>query len=145
LKEFLTEQLKGTSVTCVIVGSQTAFRPWVRYELVRSFHRGNGLLAVRVHSIRDWNKQPAAEGLNPFDHLAYRVANDRVYWQELNNGTWVNYDKVPSMALADVAYDFNNQLHHIFSSRFAIYDWANNNGYENLGTWIENAAQQAGK
>jgi len=145
LKDFLTEQLKGTSVTCVLVGSQTAFRPWVRYELVRSFHRGNGLLAVRVHSIRDWNSQPAAEGLNPFDNLAYRVANDRVYWQELNNGSWVNYDKVPSMALTDVAYDLNNQLYHTFSSRFAIYDWANGDGYNNLGTWIENAAKQAGK
>lgn len=145
LKEFLTEQLKGTSVTCVLVGSQTALRPWVRYELVRSFHRGNGLLAVRVHSIRDWNKQTAAEGLNPFDQLAYRVANDRVYWQELNNGAWANYDKVPSMALTDVAYDLQKQLHHTFSSRFVIYDWANDNGYQNLGSWIESAAKQARK
>lgn len=145
LKEFLTEQLKGTSVTCVLVGSQTAFRPWVRYELVRSFYRGNGLLAIYVHNIRDWSKQPAAEGPNPFAHLAYRVVNDRVYWQELNNGAWANYDKVPSMALSEVPYDLKNELHHTFSSRFPIYDWVNDNGYQNLGSWIESAAKQAGK
>ena len=41
LREVLTEQLKGTSVTCVLVGGETALRPWVRYELVRSCHRGD--------------------------------------------------------------------------------------------------------
>lgn len=145
LRQFLTEQLKGTSVTCVLVGTETAIRPWVRYELVRSFHRGNGLLAVRVHNIRDWNKQPSAEGLNPFTQLAYRVANDRVYWQEFNSGAWANYDKVPSMSLNEVAYDLGGQLHHTFSFRFPIYDWVNDNGYQNLGDWVERAAQQAGK
>lgn len=145
LRQFLTEQLKGTSVTCVLVGTETAIRPWVRYELVRSFHRGNGLLAVRVHNIRDWNKQPSAEGLNPFTQLAYRVANDRVYWQEFNNGAWANYDKVPSMSLNEVACDLAGQLHHTFSFRFPIYDWVNDNGYQNLGDWIERAAQHAGK
>src|SRR5580693_5439760 len=43
LKAFLTEAFKGTTVTCVLIGSQTALRPWVRYELVRSFQRGNGM------------------------------------------------------------------------------------------------------
>lgn len=145
LKEFLTEQLKGTSVTCVLVGAETALRPWVRYELIRSFYRGNGLLAVRVHGIRDWSKQYAAAGANPFDHLAYRVANERVYWQELNNGAWAGYDEVPSVALNEVAYDLNWELHHTFSCRFPIYDWVDGGGYENLGSWIENAAQAAGK
>jgi hypothetical protein len=32
-----------------------------------------------------------------------------------------------------------------FSSRFPIYDWVNDNGYQNLGAWIESAAKQAGK
>lgn len=145
LKDFLTEQLKGTTVTCVLVGSQTAFRPWVRYELVRSFHGGNGLLAVRVHNIRDFDRQLAAAGPNPFDHLAYRLVKDRVYWQEFSNGAWTNYDKVPSMLLTDVPYDLNWQLHNTFACRFPIYDWVNDYGYQNLGTWIENAAKQAGK
>lgn len=145
LKAFLTDQLKGTSVTCVLVGSQTSLRPWVRYELVRSFHRGNGLLAIRVHGIRDWNSQFATAGSNPFEHLAYRVANDRIYWHELNNGVWANYDKVPSVELSELAYDLKGELYHTFASRFPIYDWVNDNGSQNLGSWIETAAKQAGK
>jgi hypothetical protein len=145
LKQFLSDQLKGTSVTCVLVGSETALRPWVRYELVRSFHRGNGLLAIRIHGIRDWNKQTATPGPNPFDYLAYRIANERVYWQQLNNGVWSDYDEVPSLAVNEVAYNLNRQLHHTFSCLFPIYDWSTGSGYANLGAWIEQAAKHAGK
>ncbi len=44
LKRFLTDALDGTTVTAVLIGAQTALRPWVRYELVRSFQRGSGIL-----------------------------------------------------------------------------------------------------
>jgi hypothetical protein len=145
LKGFLTEQLKNTSVTCVLIGATTAMRPWVRYELVRSFNRGNGLFGIRIHGIKNFDQQFANSGLNPFDYLAYRVVNDRVYWQELNSNIWANYDKVPSMAVSEVAYDLKGEFHHTFSRRFPSYDWVNDNGYTNLGTWVETAAQQASK
>lgn len=32
-----------------------------------------------------------------------------------------------------------------FSERFAIYDWVDDNGYDNFGKWIEASAIQAGK
>jgi hypothetical protein len=145
LKRFLNEAFNGTTVTCVLIGSQTAFRPWVRYELVRSFQRGNGLFGIRVNNIKNLQGQLGSFGENPFECLAYRVADDRVYWQEKNNGSWSSYDKVPSMALSEVTYDLKGQLHHTFSCHFPIYDWVNDNGYANLGTWVENAAKQAGK
>lgn len=145
LKAFLTEAFKGTTATCVLIGSQTAYRPWVRYELVRSFQRGNGLFGIRIHNIRNFDQQYATAGANPFELLAYQVVNDRVQWQEKNNGNWSGYDRVPTMALSDVAYDLNGEHHHTFAARFSVYDWVNDNGYENLGTWVERAAKQAGK
>jgi SIR2-like domain/Sir2- and TIR-associating SLOG family/MTH538 TIR-like domain (DUF1863) len=109
LKRFLNEALDGTSVTVALIGNQTAFRPWVRYELVRSFQRGNGLLGIYIHNIKNFDQQYAVKGPNPFDHIAYRVLNSRVYWKELSNGTWMDYDKVPSMALNEVAFELNGQ------------------------------------
>src|SRR5580704_536578 len=50
LKRFLREGLNNTTVTCVLVGEQTALRRWVRYEVLRSFMRGNGLLGIKIHS-----------------------------------------------------------------------------------------------
>lgn len=145
LKEFLNEQLKGTSVTCVLIGSETAHRPWVRYELVRSFYRGNGLFGIRIHGIKNFDQQYGTAGPNPFDFLAYHVVDDRVAWKEKNNGAWGRYDEVPSMALSDVAYELKGEHNNTFACRFPIYDWVSDNGYENLGAWVEDAAKHAGK
>jgi hypothetical protein len=144
LKNFIIDGLKGSTVTGVLIGNQTAFRPWVRYELVRSFYRGNGLFGVRVHNIKNLQGLVSTAGENPFDRLAYRVADGRVSWQEQNNA-WTNYEAVPSMALTDVAYNLQGKHHHTFSTLFPVYDWVDHDGYNNLGTWIERAAQHAGK
>jgi len=145
LRTFLSEALKGTTVTCVLIGSETYARPWVRYEIVRSFEQGKGLFGVRIHNISNFNQGTSTMGPNPFEYLAYRVVNDRVYWQELNGGSWASYDKVPSMKLADVPYSLNGQNHHVFSFRFPVYDWVVNDGFNNLKTWVQAAATQAGK
>jgi hypothetical protein len=145
LKNFLRDGMNGTTVTCVLVGTETALRPWVRYELVRSFQRGNALLGICIHNIKNLQKLTCSPGMNPFDCLAYRVDKDRVYWQELRDGKWSAYDEVPSMALTEVAYDLKGEFHHTFRCRFPVYDWVTNNGYENLGMWVERAATHAGK
>ncbi len=38
--------LKNTSVTTVLIGEGTHDRRWVRYEILKSFERGNGILGV---------------------------------------------------------------------------------------------------
>lgn len=145
LKNFLRDGMKGTSVTCVLIGSETAVRPWVRYELVRAFERGNGLFGIRIHNIKNLQKVTATSGPNPFEHLAYRVDGERVYWQERNGENWSSYTEVPSMSLSDVAYDLKDELHHTFACRFPVYDWVNDDGFNNLGTWVQRAATNAGK
>ncbi len=49
------------------------------------------------------------------------------------------------MGLSEVAYKLNGQLHHTFACRFPVYDWVLNDGYNNLGTWVQRAATEAGK
>jgi len=43
--------LHGSSVTCVLIGQQTWQRPFVRYEILKSLARGNGILGVRIHDV----------------------------------------------------------------------------------------------
>jgi hypothetical protein len=52
VKTLINSGLDGTSVTCVLVGSATHSRPWVRYEVLKSFQKGNHLLAVHINGIR---------------------------------------------------------------------------------------------
>src|SRR5262245_11342052 len=51
IKSLIDGALDGTSVTCVLIGSATAARRWVRYEIMKSFRKGNRLLAVHINSI----------------------------------------------------------------------------------------------
>ena len=145
LKRFLREGLNNTTVTCVLVGAQTCLRRWVRYEIFRSFMRGNGLFAVRVHSITSLHSPATASGDNPFDCLAFEVTNNTVSFKEIMTTGWQPALDVGTMPLSDVSYNLGNRTNHTFTTMFPIYDWNGDRGYDNLGTWIEAAAKQAGR
>jgi hypothetical protein len=52
IRRVIKEKLSDTTVTIVLVGQQTATRPWVQEEIRLSVERGNGLLGVFVHHLR---------------------------------------------------------------------------------------------
>jgi hypothetical protein len=145
LKRFLREGLSNTTVTSVLVGKETTLRRWVRYEIFRSFMRGNGLLAIRIHSIPNLKKATSESGPNPFDALAFKVDDDRLRFKEYFTNGWRDAADVSSMPLTDVVYDLGNMTNHTLACLFPIYDWDTDNGYRNLGKWIESAATFAGR
>jgi hypothetical protein len=57
IQEWIDNQLKGTSVTVVLVGEKTCSSRWVKYEIEKSIERGNGLLGIDVSKIKDFNKE----------------------------------------------------------------------------------------
>lgn len=95
IKRLIDDQMVGTTVTAVLIGSQTSERTYVQYEINKSIERGNGLLGIYIHNIKDLSGNVASRGLNPL------------------------------------------------TSRYNTYDWIADNGYANLGSWVE-AAYAAG-
>jgi hypothetical protein len=67
IESWIDGQLENTSVTVVLIGAETADREWVQYEILKSWNRGNGLVGVRIHNIKDQDKKTDAPGRNPFD------------------------------------------------------------------------------
>lgn len=65
IRGLIDRGLARTSVTVVLIGSQTASRRWVRYEIQKSIERGNGLLGIRVHAIKDHNGHSSRRGEIP--------------------------------------------------------------------------------
>lgn len=113
VKRWINSQLDGATVTVVLIGPETANRPWVNYEIKRSHELGLGLLGIYIHQLKcPRNGMSWFKGDNPFSKV---VVEDH----------WL----IPK-TLADTV---------------RVYDWVDNDGYNNMGRWIEEAAQRAGR
>ena len=55
IRRMILRNLTNTSVTVVLIGAETANRPWVKYEILQSVAQKNGLLGVYIHHLKDRN------------------------------------------------------------------------------------------
>jgi hypothetical protein len=65
LKRLIEDGLNGTSVTAVLIGQETWSRRWVKYEIRRSVERGNAVVGIHIHSLRDTSGRAARRGRVP--------------------------------------------------------------------------------
>lgn len=69
IQKWIDEQIRGTSVTVVLFGTETAQRKWVRYEIERSYALNKGLVAIDIHRVSDPRLGTDQQGQNPLDTL----------------------------------------------------------------------------
>jgi len=171
IKRMINGALEGSSVTCVLIGQQTWARPWVRYELLKSFERGNGIFGVQIHNVgmkrastlltggllnprrtgatlltggTGLQTEPSP-GPNPLDYLGFTVDYNRrrlTLYDHLN-GAWRTNPHVEGMSLNAVQYQLGGADRGKFTQLFPVYSWKSGNGYQNFPTWVEAAAQHA--
>ncbi|MEM4714471.1 MAG: TIR domain-containing protein [Candidatus Nanoarchaeia archaeon] len=144
VKRWINSQIDGTSVTAVLIGYETYMRQWVRYEIVKSFDKGNGQLGIYIHKIKDKNGYTDYQGQNPFEYLMLSIdTNGSSKYYEWNGSKWILFDKYPYCSRSfDQKYWGRN---YQFSKMYNIYDWVDNDGFNNLGDWVEKAAKDAGR
>ena len=78
IKRWIDKQLTGTSVTVVLIGAETSTRPYVDYEITESHKKGNGLLGIYIHNLKDSNSKTDTKGPNPFDKWTFRNGSNQV-------------------------------------------------------------------
>lgn len=71
IKRWIQDQLKNTTVTAVLIGAETASRDWVRYEIRESWKRGNAIIGIRIHGIKDQGSKVDSFGVNPLDVIKF--------------------------------------------------------------------------
>lgn len=69
VEHWIDGQMKNTSVSVVLIGTETAGRPWVLREIVKSWNRGNGIVGVRIHNIKNQESATDMAGANPFERF----------------------------------------------------------------------------
>jgi antiphage defense system Thoeris ThsB-like protein len=65
IQRMIQKHLKNTSVTAVLIGAETANRPWVKYAIDQSITQKNGMLGIYVGHLRDKNGRTPTQGLKP--------------------------------------------------------------------------------
>ena len=65
IRRMILNNLRNTSVTVVLIGNQTANRPWVKCEIQQSIAQNNGLLGIRIHHLKNHQQLTSWRGPNP--------------------------------------------------------------------------------
>ena len=87
IKNWIDSQLKGTSVTVVLVGEKTCDSKWVKDEIEKSIEKGNGLIGIDISKIKDLqgNTSERCEQI-PKGYKFYLWNKDKGYE---NMGDWI--------------------------------------------------------
>jgi hypothetical protein len=146
LKNLIREGIKNTSVTCVLVGTQTFERRWVRYEIARSVIKGNGLLAVKINLMGDSNGYTSQAGPNPLDYMGVYLSQGSVRLAELKNGKWIKYADYTQSVTLPAGWVKPHDTNVIKLSKYAgNYCYRNDNGVTNFPGWVRQAAANVGR
>jgi hypothetical protein len=140
LKQLINDGLENTSNTCILIGTQTHMRPWVRYEILKSFRRGNHLLGVHINGVKAKDGTTKPLGANPLEYVGVTYSTDgrtATLWEK-NNGTWAKYGMIGGSAdyAVNVDLPYRGKGFNL-GNWYKNYDWITNAGFQNFGEWLK--------
>ncbi|TDB39950.1 MAG: TIR domain-containing protein [Actinobacteria bacterium] len=110
IEKWIDDNMRYRSAVVVLVGTQTANREWVKYEIQKAWADGKGLLGVYVHNVNCPRNGKCAKGANPFDQFTFE------------DGTKLStrvkcYDPNPSDAYGDIASHLESWVENAIAQR----------------------------
>ncbi len=69
IKKWINDQMASRSCVIVLIGSKTADRKWVNYEIGRAWDTKKGLLGIYIHKLLNEEGKSATKGNNPFSYV----------------------------------------------------------------------------
>ncbi|MDF9346420.1 TIR domain-containing protein [Escherichia coli] len=71
MKEWISEQMEGRICTVILAGTNTADRKWINHEIVESWNRGMGVVAIHIHGLKNKDGEQSAKGKNPLSYITH--------------------------------------------------------------------------
>jgi MTH538 TIR-like domain (DUF1863) len=159
LKQLIRDGVQHTSAVCVLIGSETWSRRWVRYEIARAVIDKRGLLAVHINGLNHHQyRAPHPKGMNPLHFVGVRkFATGKFYLYELIwvttnfltlHGEWQwhpyrDYDW--AVSLPRYLKEPDTGWIMPLSAGALEYDYVTGEGQKNIGAWIDHAAEMVGR
>jgi hypothetical protein len=162
IKQLIRAGVLRTSAVCVLAGSMTWNRRWVKYEIARAIIDGRGLLTVHINNVNHHQtKGPHPLGLNPLAHMGVaklqsnKLVPPRYFLYEMElvldgDGAvieqWRPYADY-TLPVKKPAWLDDPPIDHVMplAVNAAEYDYELDHGHCDIGSWIDQAATQAGR
>lgn len=65
IRAWIDDQMTGRSCVVVFIGSATAGRKWVNYEMKRGWDDGKGVVGIYIHRLKNSKQKQNSKGANP--------------------------------------------------------------------------------
>lgn len=66
IQDWIDKQMSYKKAVVVLIGSGTAARPWVQYEIKKAWNENKPLVGVRIHGLADSSGNTDRAGADPF-------------------------------------------------------------------------------
>lgn len=78
IKRWIADQMDRRTCTVVLVGSNTANRKWINYEIIKSWDDGMGVVGIYIHGLKNADGRISNKGKNPFDFITHGKTNKKL-------------------------------------------------------------------
>jgi hypothetical protein len=145
VRNMINRGLNGCTVLAVLIGKETYTRRWVDYEILKSVELDMGIFGIRIHQISDPNSGVDTPGSNPFEFLGYGEKDGKLRPMIQYKDGWKDAPYQSLIAHISAPPYLAGKDKPVLGNVFTVYDWEDDDGYNNFGDWVETAAEQAGK
>lgn len=139
VKRLINKSVNNTSNTCVLIGTDTYKRRWVRYEIFHSIYAGNHLFGVHINKIKNKYQQTHNYGPNPFDYLGLEFSDDGYYATpiEYKVSNWGYSNDYSKYKLSERANQNRWGKSIKLTEWYSTYKWVKDDGYNNFNKWVK--------
>jgi hypothetical protein len=99
IEKWIDDNMRYRSCVVVLIGEETAKRPWVKYEIKKAWQDRKGLLGIHINNLKDPRTGTCSKGTNPFDQFPFKDKNG-------------NYKTIPckTPSIIDTYNDIKNNI-----------------------------------
>ncbi len=110
VERWIDNNMKYKRCVVVLIGFETAGRPWIEYEIKKAWSDGKAIIGIYIHNLKCPRNGVSRKGRNPFDDFTF------------NDGTKLSsaipcYDPSPLNAYGDISENIGKWIEYAIANK----------------------------
>lgn len=110
VENWIDQNMKYKRCIIVLIGSETASRPWVEHEIIKAWNDGKALLGIYIHNLKCPRNGKSRKGINPFDLIKFEDGSKL-------SSVIPCYDPSSANAYQDISNNIANWIDHAIKNK----------------------------